>query len=978
MAETSLSSLVKEIGEALVLDDSNQDQEAYKKYVSCIYKIATNLIVAIQKSGGHVVVDSKTSKQVKLVQQCVERVSSLLEKMDRSECQPSSPGMQPPSPVVTPTSDSREIAPSNKSPDMKSDIQAFPAVASSALPHQKQLQQWQQPQQPISVVQTNQSRKHPSRLTTPVPSLVIENNPHAYSAHKTHVLTPMEVARRQNQSLMVAYRARMERLNRSDFSAYNYSLTIQRKMAENLAIAQAQEAELARIMQARNLRLEEEAAKRFAAPVGMSKEEQEQRLIYKKILQYEQDATWLKHWRSKLEANSADPILINQLVQEILRCSDHPFTELLHRYQMQIYQRLYPLVANKHEEIDIVQVPLPASAWPSMDDVSDMLTDIQSPGSPNRANPEQIRLCAVTDEGHEMNKESVENKTAGVNASEREPCIDESKNKPKSSDKKCQVIDVNSNLHPLSVQSETKSSEDILVKDKHMILNESQALSDDSHESPRLLQETDKVSTSDSQVALSGVDIEADHENIAFDESCIHKNTEHLNNRHTDPGSEDIEEKTLFEDESVAAESTSKVSDLSDGVSPKEGDAGSSTTAHLAVDHGKELESQVSWERRQAQLLMRQVTKDYNSYKSGDSDYDENKLDYLFDGDDEEDGYEWFSDNTSVQPGYHSIAQQSSPLCQDQGSSLDSGISDASFSQIDNTSVQPGYHSIAQQSSPLCQDQGSSLDSGISDASFSQIDNTSQMESLPSNADLDNKIREDKQFQKLSQEAYLRHLKSISEDIHRFLEKLLVIMIIAYEPLDNPVGKDQCAVSLEEPFFKPIWKTLLRLFRVVNHKEELMLACIMTRFADATPADFKVSQKLWLPDPTCKPYQRAITELKCVREHYTMLNKLECVVKVCRHICECVDDYYSKTRGTGESANHKAPSVGADDLLPILSYVVVQSAMPQLPSECHAMTEFIHEGYMMGEEGYCLTSLRTAVNYIISMFSSLSRRESLS
>lgn len=66
--------------------------------------------------------------------------------------------------------------------------------------------------------------------------------------------------------------------------------------------------------------------------------------------------TWLKHWRSKLEANSADPILINQLVQEILRCSDHPFTELLHRYQMQIYQRLYPLVANKHEEIDIVQV----------------------------------------------------------------------------------------------------------------------------------------------------------------------------------------------------------------------------------------------------------------------------------------------------------------------------------------------------------------------------------------------------------------------------------------------------------------------------------------------------------------------------------------------------------------------------------------------------------------------------------------------
>ena len=47
-------------------------------------------------------------------------------------------------------------------------------------------------------------------------------------------------------------------------------------------------------------------------------------------------------------------------------------------------------------------------------------------------------------------------------------------------------------------------------------------------------------------------------------------------------------------------------------------------------------------------------------------------------------------------------------------------------------------------------------------------------------------------------------------------DKLLVLMTVAYAPLDTPVGKDQCAVSLEEPFFKPIWKTLLLLFRYVN------------------------------------------------------------------------------------------------------------------------------------------------------------------
>ncbi|CAG5129156.1 unnamed protein product [Candidula unifasciata] len=345
MPETSLSTLVKEIGEALLLDDNNEDQEAYKKYISCIYKIATNLFVAVEKSGGHVVVDSKTSKQVKLVQQCVERVSSLLEKMENvtSESGSSSLVMQQSSPVGTSASHNREIPPSSSSSAVgKSGVPTLPTVPNTAVAFQQQQQQWHQPQQQMkSVVPTDQSRNPPNHFITSVPSLAIENNPHAYSAHKAHALTPMELARRQNQSLMVAYRARMERLNRSDFNAYNYSLTIQRKMAENIAIAKAQEEELARKMQARNLRLEEKAAKRFAAPAGMSKEEQEQRLIYTKILQYEQDATWLKQWRSKLETNSQDPILISQLVQEysavVFRS---PFTDYFTSIKCKIYQRL--------------------------------------------------------------------------------------------------------------------------------------------------------------------------------------------------------------------------------------------------------------------------------------------------------------------------------------------------------------------------------------------------------------------------------------------------------------------------------------------------------------------------------------------------------------------------------------------------------------------------------------------------------------
>lgn len=57
-------------------------------------------------------------------------------------------------------------------------------------------------------------------------------------------------------------------------------------------------------------------------------------------------------------------------------------------------------------------------------------------------------------------------------------------------------------------------------------------------------------------------------------------------------------------------------------------------------------------------------------------------------------------------------------------------------------------------------------------------------------------------------------------------------------------------------------------------------------------------------------------------------------------------------------------AIGADDLLPILSFVALKSGLPQLVSECAALEEFIHERYLIGEEGYCLTSLQSALSYV--------------
>ena len=108
------------------------------------------------------------------------------------------------------------------------------------------------------------------------------------------------------------------------------------------------------------------------------------------------------------------------------------------------------------------------------------------------------------------------------------------------------------------------------------------------------------------------------------------------------------------------------------------------------------------------------------------------------------------------------------------------------------------------------------------------------------------------------------------------------------------------------------------------------------------------------------------------------LSKLECLVDMCKVVCHCVDDIKKcNAASAGETgagstasaspASASAGSIGADDLLPILSFAILRSRLPQLASESRAMSEFIHESYQMGEEGYCLISMQTAIGYLMRL-----------
>uniref|UniRef100_A0A4W5JA14 VPS9 domain containing 1 n=1 Tax=Hucho hucho TaxID=62062 RepID=A0A4W5JA14_9TELE len=246
-----------------------------------------------------------------------------------------------------------------------------------------------------------------------------------------------------------------------------------------------------------------------------------------------------------------------------------------------------------------------------------------------------------------------------------------------------------------------------------------------------------------------------------------------------------------------------------------------------------------------------------------------------------------------------------------------------------------------------------------------------QMDRAPSHRDPDmtfepSQLDQESLVHDLEMHALKKHLKAIVKDIHIAIDQLLSLCLLSFECLNTASSKDLCVASIEEAFFTPIWSPLLTLFRKVHRERELSFESSMRLYQDASPGDVGVASKLYPQDPVVLhgsyPYESAVQELRLLCRDCCPQKKLECIVRTLRLICACAEDYCCL-----HEPDSKTAAIGADDLLPILSYVALHCELPQLVSECAALEEFIHEGYLIGEEGYCLTSMQSALQYVESL-----------
>ena len=162
-------------------------------------------------------------------------------------------------------------------------------------------------------------------------------------------------------------------------------------------------------------------------------------------------------------------------------------------------------------------------------------------------------------------------------------------------------------------------------------------------------------------------------------------------------------------------------------------------------------------------------------------------------------------------------------------------------------------------------------------------------------------------------------------------EQLLTSLCGAVHPsLSSP----QSRPVVQRVLFTPLWPHLLVLFRLANGRQERLLAAALTRLgaAGVHPA----------------PAQSHRVLLRQLLLATSPADKCRGLVELVRALCDTADG-----------------PAGADVLLPRLTALVVHSAAPQLLSELQFISEFMSEGSFQGEQGYCLTTLQTALLYLV-------------
>ncbi|XP_060904191.1 ras and Rab interactor 2-like isoform X1 [Labrus mixtus] len=173
-------------------------------------------------------------------------------------------------------------------------------------------------------------------------------------------------------------------------------------------------------------------------------------------------------------------------------------------------------------------------------------------------------------------------------------------------------------------------------------------------------------------------------------------------------------------------------------------------------------------------------------------------------------------------------------------------------------------------------------------------------------------------------------------------------------PLESLIPEDQIDQVLEKAMHKCVLKPLRSVIEVALHDFQVSSGTLQQLRENLALAKSKKPQELGV-DGAVPPDSMAIEKIRHkflnMRKMYSPEKKVSLLLRVCKLIYTIMQD-------------NSGRMYGADDFLPMLTYVVAQCEMPQLDTEIQYMMELLDPSLLQGEGGYYLTSAYGAMSLI--------------
>ncbi|XP_060946750.1 ras and Rab interactor 2-like isoform X2 [Limanda limanda] len=173
-------------------------------------------------------------------------------------------------------------------------------------------------------------------------------------------------------------------------------------------------------------------------------------------------------------------------------------------------------------------------------------------------------------------------------------------------------------------------------------------------------------------------------------------------------------------------------------------------------------------------------------------------------------------------------------------------------------------------------------------------------------------------------------------------------------PLESLIPEDQIDQVLEKAMHKCVLKPLRTVVEVALHDFQVSSGALQQLRENLALAKAKRPQELGV-DGAVPPDAVAIEKIRHkflnMRTMYSPEKKVSLLLRVCKLIYTIMQD-------------NSGRMYGADDFLPMLTYVLAQCDMPQLDTEIEYMMELLDPSLLQGEGGYYLTSAYGAMALI--------------